>query len=73
MEIEISKSPNDDREYRYFKLDNDLQCIIVKDKETQKSAASMDIGVGAALDPKETPGLAHFLEHMLFMGTVKYP
>eukprot|EP00345_Euplotes_harpa_P014178 CAMPEP_0168345374 /NCGR_PEP_ID=MMETSP0213-20121227/17517_1 /TAXON_ID=151035 /ORGANISM="Euplotes harpa, Strain FSP1.4" /LENGTH=110 /DNA_ID=CAMNT_0008353581 /DNA_START=123 /DNA_END=452 /DNA_ORIENTATION=- len=33
----------------------------------------MDVGVGAALDPKDTPGLAHFLEHMLFMGTEKYP
>ena len=24
-------------------------------------------------DPKELPGLAHFCEHMLFMGTEKYP
>ena len=24
-------------------------------------------------DPKDVPGLAHFLEHMLFMGTTKYP
>lgn len=24
-------------------------------------------------DPDEAPGLAHFLEHMLFMGTEKYP
>lgn len=33
----------------------------------------MDVHIGAALDPKETQGLAHFLEHMLFMGTEKYP
>jgi insulysin len=24
-------------------------------------------------DPKNIPGLAHFLEHLLFMGTKKYP
>lgn len=33
----------------------------------------MDVHIGAALDPKDTAGLAHFLEHMLFMGTTKYP
>ena len=29
--------------------------------------------VGYFSDPEEFPGLAHFLEHMLFMGTEKYP
>ena len=29
--------------------------------------------VGCALDPKPLYGVAHFLEHMLFMGTQKYP
>ena len=24
-------------------------------------------------DPQNVPGLAHFLEHLLFMGTEKYP
>lgn len=24
-------------------------------------------------DPKHIPGLAHFCEHMLFLGTEKYP
>ena len=28
---------------------------------------------GSFDDPKARPGLAHFLEHMLFIGTEKYP
>jgi insulysin len=37
------------------------------------AAASLDVHVGSLSDPEETQGLAHFLEHMLFMGTEKYP
>ena len=33
----------------------------------------MDVKVGSWSDPEDTPGLAHFLEHMLFLGTEKYP
>ena len=33
----------------------------------------MDVNVGHASDPADLPGLAHFLEHMLFLGTEKYP
>ena len=29
--------------------------------------------MGYLSDPPAIPGLAHFLEHMLFMGTTKYP
>jgi len=41
--------------------------------EADKSAASLDVKVGCALDPKPLYGTAHFLEHMLFMGTERYP
>lgn len=29
--------------------------------------------IGALNDYKDLPGIAHFLEHMLFMGSKKYP
>ncbi|GAB6028757.1 hypothetical protein CHUAL_004574 [Chamberlinius hualienensis] len=37
------------------------------------AAAALCIGVGSFSDPEEVPGLAHFLEHMVFMGNEKYP
>ena len=33
----------------------------------------MDVHVGSMYDPLTSQGLAHFLEHLLFMGTEKYP
>ena len=29
--------------------------------------------IGSLSDPLELPGLAHFCEHMLFLGTKKFP
>uniref|UniRef100_A0A8C1A884 Nardilysin b (N-arginine dibasic convertase) n=1 Tax=Cyprinus carpio carpio TaxID=630221 RepID=A0A8C1A884_CYPCA len=37
------------------------------------SAAALCISVGSFSDPADLPGLAHFLEHMVFMGSEKYP
>ena len=62
-----------DREYRYLTLPNALKVLLISDPTTDKAAASMDVFVGTNNDPKEFPGLAHFLEHMLFLGTDQYP
>ncbi|WP_417519281.1 insulinase family protein [Marinobacter sp.] len=67
------KSPNDNNEYRFIELDNGLRAILVFDKDADKSAASMNVAVGSGDDPKEREGISHFLEHMLFLGTEKYP
>ncbi|PRQ34772.1 putative nardilysin [Rosa chinensis] len=32
----------------------------------------MCVGIGSFSDPMEAQGLAHFLEHMLFMGSTKF-
>uniref|UniRef100_A0A8C3AQE1 Nardilysin convertase n=1 Tax=Cyclopterus lumpus TaxID=8103 RepID=A0A8C3AQE1_CYCLU len=45
-----------------------------KKKNAEKqSAAALCVGVGSFSDPSDLPGLAHFLEHMVFMGSEKYP
>lgn len=67
------KSLGDERDYRVVQLENGLQCLLVSDKDTDKSGAAMDVAVGNFCDPDQVAGLAHFLEHMLFLGTEKYP
>ncbi|PIK59766.1 putative nardilysin-like [Apostichopus japonicus] len=49
--------------------------ISVKKKQrTEKmAAAALCVGIGSFSDPPDIPGLAHFLEHMVFMGSEKYP
>ena len=69
----IQLSENDKCSYRHVTLANNLQAMLVHDPDTEKSAACCDVRVGSLLDPPNVPGLAHFLEHMLFMGTEKYP
>ena len=71
--IKVEISPNDKRSYRHLTLGNRLDVLLVHDVETEKSSACVDVRIGSMADPKEMPGLAHFLEHMLFLGTETYP
>ena len=54
-------------------LDNRLRVLLISDPNSNVSAASMDVAAGSFDDPEEWEGLAHFCEHMLFLGTKKYP
>jgi protease-3 len=70
---EIVKSPIDSREYTSIVLDNQLEIMLVSDPSIEKSAAALSVAVGSLQEPKEFGGLAHYLEHMLFLGTTRYP
>ena len=69
----IIKSPNDARAYRSVQLDNGLVAVLVSDPSSDKAAAALTVYRGQYDDPANRAGLAHFLEHMLFLGTAKYP
>lgn len=56
-----------------LRLSNQLEVYLVSDPQAEESAAALAVEVGSWNDPKEFPGMAHFLEHMLFMGTKAYP
>ncbi|MFI5333708.1 MAG: insulinase family protein [Chlamydiales bacterium] len=61
------------RESAKLQLANGLQVYLISDPGAKQSAAAVCVGAGSWHDPKEYPGMAHFLEHMLFMGTGAYP
>ncbi|KAJ2074166.1 metalloprotease [Coemansia sp. S142-1] len=69
----MEKSASDTNDYRLIRLPNNLVVMCVQDPATENAAAALSVNVGSNMDPVELQGLAHFLEHMLFMGTEKYP
>jgi len=69
----VHLSPNDNNKYRYITLDNGLRALLIEDLSAQKAATALAVNVGHYDDPNHREGLAHYLEHMLFLGTEKYP
>ena len=69
----ICRSKLDDRQYMVTTLSNGLRVLLISDPNSNISAAAMDIPAGSFNDPEDYEGLAHFCEHMLFIGTRKYP
>lgn len=59
--------------YEELILDNGMRVVLVSDSTAEKGACSVDVKVGSFSDPTAFPGLAHFLEHMLFYASEKYP
>ncbi|ORZ23200.1 Metalloenzyme, LuxS/M16 peptidase-like protein [Absidia repens] len=70
---QLETAANDDRQYRLIRLTNQLQVLIISDPDTDRASAALDVHVGNLSDPDNLQGLAHFCEHLLFMGTEKYP
>ena len=77
----ILKSPRDNNLYDLFTLDNGVTCLLIEDHNSKgkedkggnMASVSIAVNAGSFNDPPTRPGLAHFLEHMIFMGSEKYP
>ncbi len=69
----LHQSRLDTRDYHVMTLNNQLRVLLISDPHSSVAAASMDIAAGSFDDPIDALGLAHFCEHMLFLGTTKYP
>jgi len=70
---EIASAALDRRSYRGLRLANGLQVLLASDPAAGKAAAAMNVAVGSMSNPEAWQGLAHFCEHMLFLGTASYP
>jgi len=72
LENNIYKPINDKRIYEYKQLENGINVLAISDPDTTTSTAALAVAVGS-LDDAPYCGLAHFLEHLLFLGSKKYP
>ena len=68
---DLEKPALDDRSYRVITLKNNLEALLVHDPETDKASASLNVNVGSFSDEADMPGMAHAVEHALFIGTKK--
>ncbi|WP_028576280.1 pitrilysin [Desulfomicrobium escambiense] len=73
LAAQVRVSDTDYRDYRALTLDSGLTVLLVHDERASKAAAALALPVGSLDDPDSQPGLAHYLEHMLFLGSESYP
>lgn len=60
---------NDPTGLRLYTLENGLKVYLSKNTDEPKIQTYIAVRAGSNYDPKESTGLAHYLEHMLFKGT----
>ena len=68
---ELERPEQDNRSYRVIQLPNQLVALVIHDPDTDKVSAALDVNVGSFSDADDIPGMAHAVEHLLFMGTKK--
>jgi predicted Zn-dependent peptidase len=54
-------------------LSNGLRVVLVPEPHVHRAVASLYLRAGSRYETKDTNGISHFLEHMLFRGTPTYP
>lgn len=54
-------------------LSNGLKVVLISSPTSKTAAAAVGARVGHRDNPRHLQGLAHFLEHMLFLGTKEFP
>lgn len=60
-------------ETNYYKYQNGMKFVTLQDKRFQSMVLYFYVRVGSINEDEKLNGISHFLEHMLFKGTKKYP
>ncbi|MEL0169616.1 MAG: insulinase family protein [Pseudomonadaceae bacterium] len=71
--ISLASLPADQRDYQLFRASNGLLCLLIHDPHASQATAVLQVAAGSHAEPDDVPGLAHLLEHMLFMGSAGWP
>ena len=69
--FDIDLPINDKRDIMGVTLNNGINVVLISDPNTKNSSCSVGVHAGYLEDKYE--GTAHFLEHLLFMGSKKFP
>ena len=69
QKYEYKTYPNDPLGVREYTLSNGLKVFMSVYKDAPRIQTYVAVRAGSKNDPKETTGLAHYLEHMLFKGS----
>ena len=63
---------NDPTGLRLYTLNNGMKVYLSQNKDAPTIQTFVAVRAGSSYDPKESTGLAHYLEHMVFKGNDKF-
>lgn len=61
------------RDLRALELPNGIFTLLISDPSEDWASGALCVATGSHHDPNGIPGLAHFCEHMVFLGTKQFP
>ena len=59
--------------HRSLRLGNGVSAAVLHDPQATRVALAISVAAGSFHEPPQWPGLAHFLEHSLFLGSRGFP
>ena len=71
-DYKLTRYENDPLNTYHYTFNNGLQVFLTQNHEKPVIYAEVVIKAGSSSDPKESTGIAHYLEHMLFKGTDRF-
>ena len=71
-DYKLTRYENDPLNTYHYTFNNGLQVFLTQNHEKPVIYAEVVIKACSSSDPKESTGIAHYLEHMLFKGTDRF-